>query len=283
MDAVGALRDLGYQDASKRVVLNTIRMAMISDCLHHVYEALRCFEKRKVVVGFNLLRKPLIESLLYLSWMCGLEDDFYSQFTEGDPKLLTLHVLRVKREKIYSAAINGLGHYYMFDPESLEKTINNKRDLNGFQMLFQHAAHLVTTWKPQIQTASENFNFIFKNPFDDDVYDCLYERLPIVLLFISHVIIKLLYRMEKMKEIPKHLFEIRTIMVYRLIAGTEKSQALSAFEELLTERPKCARCSREGKTTVYNASRMLLRSEFRCTFCGTLNPNPLFSYPDLGE
>ena len=75
-DAVGALRELGYQDASKRVVLNTIRMAMISDCLLYVYEALRCFEKRKVAVGFNLLRKPLIESLLYFSWMCDAPRPF---------------------------------------------------------------------------------------------------------------------------------------------------------------------------------------------------------------
>ena len=282
-DAVGALRELGFQDASKKVVLNTIRMAMISDCLHHVYEALRCFEKRKMVVGFNLLRKPLIESLLYLSWMCGLEDDFYSQFIEGDPKVLTLQVLSEKRKEIYSAAISGLGHYYMFDPEVLENTINNKRDLNGFQMLFQHATHLVTTWNPQIQTAPENFNFIFKNPFDDDVYDFLYERLPIILLFMSHVIIELFDRMMRMDELSKHLFEMRTVMAYQLIAGTDQVRALSTFKELLTVQPKCTRCSKEGKTTVYNASRMLLRSEFRCTFCGTLSPHLLFSYPDLGD
>ena len=282
-DTVGALRELGYQDASKRVVLNTIRMAMISDCLHHVYEALRCFEKRKVVVGFNLLRKPLIESLLYLSWMCGLEEDFYSQFIGGDPRVLTIQVLSKKRKEIYSAAINELGHYYMFDPEVLENTVNNKRDLNGFQMLFQHAAHLVTTWSPKIQTASENFNFIFKNPFDDDVYDFLYEKLPIILLFMSHVIIELFDRMRKMGELSKHLFEIRTVMAYQLIAGTDQLRALSEFEELLTVQPKCARCSREGKTTVYNASRMLLRSEFRCTFCGTLSPHLLFSYPNSGD
>ena len=279
-DAVGALRDLGYHDASKRVVLNTIRMAMISDCLHHVYEALRCFEKRKVIVGFNLLRKPLIESLLYLSWMCGLEDDFYSKFTAGDPKTLTLQVLGKKRKEIYSAAINCLGHYYMFDPVVLENTINNKENSNGFQILFQRAVHLVTTWHPQVQTETENFNFIFKNPFDDDVFDFLYERLPIILLFLSHVIIELFDKMQKMDELSKHLFEIRTVMAYQLIAGADKPQALSAFEEILTVRPKCARCSREGKTTVYNAARMLLRSQFRCTFCGTLNPNLLFSYPD---
>ena len=282
-DAIGALRELGYQDAARRIVLNTIRMAMISDCLHHVYEALRCLEKRKVVVGLNLLRKPLIESLLYLSWMCGLEDDFYSQFIGGNPKVLELQVLSKKRKEIYSATISRLGHYYMFDAEVLENTINNKRDSNGFQMLFQHAVHLVTTWNPEIETTSENFNFIFKNPFDDDVYDFLYERLPIILLFMSHVIIELFDRMKKMDELSKHLFEVRTVMSYELIAGANQQQALSTFKELLTVQPKCIRCSREGKTTVYNACRMLLKSEFRCTFCGTLSPHLLFSYPDLGD
>ena len=282
-DAVGALRELGYQDAAKRVVLNTIRMAMISDCLHHVYEALHCFEKRKVIVGFNLLRKPLTENLLYLSWMYGQEDDFYSHFTEGSPRTLTLQVLGKKRKEIYSAATNGLRHAYMFDPEALESKINNKRDSYGFQMLFQHAVHLVTTWKPEIETGTESFNFIFKNPFDNDVYDFLYGNLPIVLLFLSHVIMELFDRMKNMDELSKHLFETRTVVAYQLIAGEDKARALSTFEEMLCVRPICAGCSREGKTTAYNALRMLLRSEFRCTFCGTLSPNLLFSYPDWGE
>ena len=122
-DAVGALREMGYYEASKRVVLNTVVMAMTSDCLHHVYEALRCFEKRKVVVGFNILRKPLVENLLYLSWICGMEDDFFLQFSGGDPDTLTKKALGNKRKRIYSAAILGLEHHYMFDPEELEKTI----------------------------------------------------------------------------------------------------------------------------------------------------------------
>ena len=40
---------------------------MVSDCLHHVYKALRCLEKRKVIVALNLLRKPLTDKFLYLS------------------------------------------------------------------------------------------------------------------------------------------------------------------------------------------------------------------------
>ena len=279
-DVVGALRALGYRDASKRVVLNTIRMAMISDCLHHVYEALRCFEKRKFIVGFNLLRKPLTESLLYICWMYGREDEFYWQFTEGDPEALTMKELGPKRESIYADAIAKLGHYYMFDAETLEKKINKKSDDNGFQMFFQHAVHLVTTWNPRTRTAAENFNFIFKDPLDDDVYDFLYENLPRVLLFMSHVIVGVFDRMKEMDETSRHLFEMRTVLAYSLIAGSNKKRALSTFEELLVERPKCSMCSRKGNITVYNASRVLLRSEFRCTYCGALSPYLFFSYPE---
>lgn len=76
-DTIAALRKTGYSKEAKRVILNQITIAMVSDCLHHIYEALRCFEKRKSVVAFNLLRKPLKDNLIYLTWMLGDEDDFY--------------------------------------------------------------------------------------------------------------------------------------------------------------------------------------------------------------
>ena len=55
------------------MAINTITIGMVSDCLHHIYEALRCMERRKVVVAFNLLRKPLkvaaLRALMYqLTW-----------------------------------------------------------------------------------------------------------------------------------------------------------------------------------------------------------------------
>jgi hypothetical protein len=39
----------------------------------------------------------------------------------------------------------------------------------GLYGLFQHAVHLVTVQRVELRTASENFNFIFKNPTDDDI------------------------------------------------------------------------------------------------------------------
>lgn len=280
MDVVGALRALGYRDATKRVVLNTIRMAMISDCLHHIYEAFRCFEKRKFIVGFNLLRKPLTENLLYMCWMYGREDEFYCRFTSGDPKALTTKELGAKRLSIYRDAIARLEHDYLFDAETLENTLSKRSNGNGLQMFFQHAVHLVTTLNPETRTAAENFNFIFRDPLDDDIYDVIYENLPAVLLFTSHVIVGVFDQMKQMDETSRHLFETRTVLAYGLIAGPERDRTLAAFGAMLEERPKCRICGSEGNITEHEASRMLLRSEFRCSYCGTRNTCLQFSYPE---
>ena len=282
-DPIGALRELGYANASKKVVLNTISIAMISDCLHHVYEALQCFEKRKCVVGFNLLRKPLVENLLYLSWMYGDPDEFYLQFTKGDPNILTLSTLGTERKQIYLKTIKNLEHCYLFDSGYIEDAINNKGNENGFQKFFQHAAHLVTTWKAELRTASENFNFIFKNSFDDDIYDLIYQNLPYLLLFMSHLIIGIFNRMEAMDETSKHLFHIRTMLSYDLITEPDKRLALSNFKQLLSTSPSCSKCSAKCKITLYNAISMLLMSRFRCTCCRTSEPFLLFSYPEYQQ
>ena len=82
--------------------------------------------------------------------------------------------------------------------------------------------HLITTWK-EIRTPSENVNFIFKNPADDDIYDFVYQHLPYVLLFMSHVFVGIFDRMQKMDETSKNLFHMRTMSNIagekRIVAG----------------------------------------------------------------
>lgn len=45
-DLTEALVKTGYPAEARRVVINMIIMGMVSDCLHHIFEALKCFEKR---------------------------------------------------------------------------------------------------------------------------------------------------------------------------------------------------------------------------------------------
>lgn len=105
---IAAMRAGGYEAEARKVVLNQITMAMVSDCLHHIYEGLRCLEKRKIIVALNLLRKPLTDNLLYLSWLLGDEDGFYETFTTNSPRGIASSILKGKGPKFYRARLRRL-------------------------------------------------------------------------------------------------------------------------------------------------------------------------------
>src|SRR3546814_9342836 len=100
------MRDLRYTQQARKLVLNQVTMALVSDCRHHLYEALICIEKRKIVVAFNLLRNPLKDSLLQLTWMFGDEKAFYYAFTNGNPAELSQKRIGNFHRDIFSKA-NG--------------------------------------------------------------------------------------------------------------------------------------------------------------------------------
>lgn len=103
-DPLSVLRAVGRDSEARRVLMNTIVMAMVSDCAQHIYEALRCFEKGKIVPGFNLLRKPLLDHLVYFTWMLADEDAFHNEFTSGDPNRITQKVVGNRRRELLRSA-----------------------------------------------------------------------------------------------------------------------------------------------------------------------------------
>ena len=282
IDVIEALRKCGYDDISKKVILNTISVAMISDYLHHIYEALRCLEKRKFIVGINLLRKPLKENLLYLAWMLGKCEDFYEKFTKGDPTLITQSAIGQQRKAIYSEAMDKIGYGQFVDSEIIESTIYNRR-VDGLELLFQHAVHLVTQKYPELRTASQNFNFIFKSPADDDVYEAVYHHLPSLMLFASHLIMAVLDQTREMDKMSRDLFHVRSVLAFNLIIGSEQSHTLLELSNMVPDSTLCSKCCRNCNITLYNALSMLLRSDFRCSYCHTRNHFLLFSYPEILE
>jgi hypothetical protein len=104
-DALTAMCELGLKSEARLVVMNTITIAMVSDCAHHIYESLRCFEKRKVIPAFNLLRKPFLDNLMYFSWMLADEDGFYAAFTAGDSAKISQKMIGNRRKDILAKAI----------------------------------------------------------------------------------------------------------------------------------------------------------------------------------
>lgn len=267
-DTLTAMRELGLHSEARRVVLNHITMAMVSDCAHHIYESLRCFEKRKFIPGFNLLRKPLLDSLMYFSWMAADEDGFYSAFAAGDPSKLTQKMLGNRRREILASAIAKTNVADIVTAEDLISIIFDVGNSDGLYGLFQHAVHLVTVERIEIKTSPENFNFIFKNPNEDDVYEALYMALPTVLLYLAHVILALYERIKPPSPGAKEAFVFRTINAYRFLHYEGGPAALAeVMGEALSTHVQCNNCAAALTVTPYNAMRLLLTESFRCARC----------------
>lgn len=271
--AISAMRVGGYKAEARRVILNQITIAMVSDCQHHIYEALRCLEKRKVIVALNLLRKPLTDSLLYLSWMLGDEEEFYHAFSTKSPRGITSSILKGRRAEILTSALSKTEVADVLNAEFIDRTLFELANPSGFQELFQHAVHLVTVQRVELQTSPENFNFIFKSPTDDDLYEAVYEVLPHVLLYLSHVILGLFERMAAPEAGGRSAFNVRSILGLYLVEGDENEA--HALERLVgLTRVQCPDCGSALKITPHNAARLVLGESYRCTQCRRIQPFP---------
>ncbi len=276
LDPIEAMRRLGLEAKARRVVLNQVVMAMTSDLLHHLYEGLRCLEKRKSIVALNLLRKPLIDNLLYLSWMCGDEDAFYEAFTKGGPQALQPKVLGNHRQDILAKAMAATGIAGLIDPTYVHETIFDAKNSYGLYGLFQRAVHLVTFDRLELRTEPENFNLIFKAPSDDDLYHAVYEQLPTLILFLAHVLSILFDRIKPMDEGARTAFMVRSAQGYWLTKGGEAlEQSRRDLTRIFADKTRCGDCATPLKMTDHNMARMVLSETCRCTICGTVSSFPL--------
>ena len=273
-DVITAMRTFGYEPETRRVILNQITLAMVADCAHHIYEALRCLEKRKFIVAFNLLRKPLTDSLLYMSWMLGDENKFYSAFSTNSPKGITSGSLKERRNEILADALQKTGVADLLTAEYLNEVLFDRQNPYGFQQLFQHAVHLITVQYVELETEPENFNFIFKNFTDDDLYDAVYEMLPHILLYLSHVVLGLFEKIAPPDAAGKKAFEVRsTLGLHLVIGGEAETYAINCLADVFNVR--CPNCRSSLKVTPHNAARLALTETYRCTQCRCVQLFPL--------
>ena len=275
-NSVAALRNIGRATEARRVIINTITLAMSSDCLHHIYEALRCMEKRKFVVGLNLLRKPLLDSLIYLSWILGDEENFYESFSMRSPNALGGSTTGQIRGPIIAKALNKTALVGIINPQDIESILFDKKSLHGLHGLMQRAVHLITTLTPTYATEGENFNFIFKSHADDDIYIRANLYLPRVMLYLSHIIIELFDRMQSMDAGAKSAFQTRTQGAYTLIMHP-KDPAICKWLSQITGALNCSFCKAKPVFNHHNGVRALMADTFKCANCRRINEFP-FSY-----
>ena len=161
-DPITFFLEHGQRDLAKTLSVSQAMMAIWSDFFNFIYEGLIALEKRKFVVAFSLLRKPLKENLLYLTMILVDEDHFFDKLEKspaegfGHPGLQDSH-----RKAYFSKAKKLIPFGGFVDPEIFHDLIFNVGMDNGLAPLFDKATHLVTN-RTQIRTEDLNLNFILR-------------------------------------------------------------------------------------------------------------------------
>jgi hypothetical protein len=270
---IEALHSIGRTDEARRATLNSIVLVMVSDCFHHIFEALHCMERRKFIVALNLFRKPLLDSLIFLSWMLGDEDDFYEAFTTQSPEALTSKIIGNRRSTIFASALSRTEIASTVNAGSLHSMLFDDANERGLYRLLQRAVHLVTAQRIKLRTEPQNFNFIYKRHTDDDVYIAVYDTLPAVMLYLSHVVLGLFDRMQPMDAGSKAAFTVRSIYGLHLVEG-DQAIAIQQRLSILSDYVRCSTCNTAPKLTYHNAARILMTESFRCTACKKVTAFP---------
>jgi hypothetical protein len=125
-DPITFLRDIGQRELAKTLSVGQAMIAIWSDFFNFIYEGLIALEKRKFVVAFSLLRKPLKENLLYLTMILVDEDDFFDKLEKSPAEGFGHPGIQDSHRRSYFAEAKKLIPYGDFvDPENLHNLIFN--------------------------------------------------------------------------------------------------------------------------------------------------------------
>lgn len=260
----------------KHHIVSHLTLGLTSDMLHFLYEALTCFEKRKFAVGFALLRKPLKENLLFLSWLLSDNDDFIARFENNTATALN-NIKPEKRIQILSGAISRLATKDAFTVDLLHDMIYSKSHEKSFEPIWQRAMHLITSQGELLRTEDLNINFIFHDAGSDHLYELLYANLPYVLLYAIHVSLECFSQILRANEATVSHLILSTMGCYESLFLHGRQQNVA---RILTKnfRPflNCLHCTTPLRLTRENAAEMYLRETLTCQKCGLASPFPLY-------
>lgn len=272
---IDLLNSTGREHISDRIVLNQINMALFSDCLHFMYEALIALEKRKFSVSLSLLRKPFKEGLLLACWMCGREAEFLQYLKDNPARTLDQTELsREKKIEIFEAAKERCKGSDFIDASQLYDLLYNRKNEYGFARLFDLATHLVTR-NQQIATERMNINLIFKNPLDNDIYENFYSDIAKIILFMNLVQIELYGRMAKPKDNYKNWLIFTSIGAFEAIFTEGRPDVVKSVNKAMKSFLVCPGCNAPIRVRKSSAARFFIRETLACRQCGTEHHFPL--------
>lgn len=168
-----------YNQLNKQMILG-----LLMDFCYFMQESMACSCKKRLVVSFALLRRPLVDNLKILLRLFA-DDDFYKNFIERDDYdpaqmddgQLKNFLYATDQVRIVKPITGSFIYECIFDKENSGSIIN----------LSNRAIHPVTT-RPWNKTGAMNCNFMFANQEDiAELWKHYYAYLPAILMFYSEL------------------------------------------------------------------------------------------------
>lgn len=275
-DILKFMKERNLVEPYKHHLLSHLVLGLVGDILNFLYEAFSAFEKRKFAVGWSLLRKPIKENLLFLSWILADEDEFIGKFESDNYKTLN-NIKKEKQIEIFDAAIRKIPNSNAFEGDLLWEHIYSKNNSSGFEPTWQRAMHLITSQGDLLKTEDYTINFIFESPFSDHHYELLYGRLPYVMIYLSSIAFECFNRILKMNERTYNHMAIISMGCYdALFVKNRQSLLINSLNKGFKSFLKCIHCNQNIKINKRNAPAMYIRDQLACDKCGLQSSFPFY-------
>lgn len=177
------------EESFQKVITKQIILGIFKDFCYFMQEALSCSLKKRLVVTYALLRRPIIDDMKILLRLC-YDEDFFDNFKKRedyDPVLMKDDSL-----KEYLAALDESRLIQSIKGEDIFAIVFDKMNPNSLVNLTNRAIHPVTT-RGINKTGLMNLNFNYMNSEDEMVlWNKLYTTLKVVLLYyfeLSNVLV----------------------------------------------------------------------------------------------
>lgn len=200
--------DQFYTLLNKQLILG-----LLMDFCYFMQESLDCSKKKRQVVSYAMLRRPLVDNLKILLRLL-LDDEFYDNFIEKDDYDPANMKDEELREMLW--ATDGIRICKPIKGEFIYECIYEKNNPGSIVNLSNRAIHPVTT-RPWNKTGAMNCNFMFVTPNDiAELWRHYYAYLPAILLFYSELFNTAVFGLFKdevdMELYPKRIEKLTEIM-----------------------------------------------------------------------
>ena len=274
-DVLRWLAENGYDDFAKQIVLEETKRALFADALHFIYEGLIALEKRKFTVAFALFRKPLKETLPIAAWLLSDADGFYRHMSQVDGNRLNSTLSAEKRSQVLNDAVKLLGEDTWLSAELIDTAIFDRTAKGGFAGTFDKATHLTTSHK-KYATEPRNLNFIFLDPYSNDLFDRFYQALAHSLIFLLRVQVALYSENSPLSAATEQWMKDVVSAVYHSIFVRGRSPYVRWVNAECADLLRCMSCGHQNRLKKTDVPRLYLAENFECSQCEFLNQFPVF-------